>query len=274
MRPLRIAAVVALLAACGGSSVAACSSFNAESPAGGDAGGVDDAAAPDTSVDRDAVAPDGTAPDAADAQSVDGGCSWFCDDFDHDPWPGPGWGSEGDYMGGTVGLTDATFLSPPRSLRSLLSDASTGIAAGVYPRTYLGNFTALHCKVAVQLEVRGDDFASFLRVTAKVADAGGDWALGLEMRPLSTLLDEQGTVDNTLAPLPVGGWTVIGVDLKLGEPTRITFNGAVQNGSSPASDAGASPFVSATITLGAQRNSGPNGEWRVDYDDVTCSIDP
>lgn len=274
MHPLRIAAVVALLAACGSSSVAACGSFGDESVAGSDAGGGGDGAPPDASVDGGTVVEDGALPDAADAASIDGACSWFCDDFDHDPWPGPGWGSPTNYQGGTIGLTDAAFLSPPRSLRSLLSDASVAIAAGLYPRAHLGVFTALHCKVAVQVEARGADFANILGVTAKVADAGGDWAVGLRMQSATTLVDENEVIDNTLPALPVGGWTVIGIDLKLGEATRITFNGAVQNGPSPASSAAPAPFVSATVTLGAQRNAGPNGEWRLDYDDVACSIDP
>ena len=179
-----------------------------------------------------------------------------------------------EYLGGMIALTDASFLSPPRSLQSLLPEASTAIAAGVWPRTFLGNFTAVHCTVSVQVERYGADIGTI--IVLKATSAGVDWSVSLAPEASRTMFQEPFDTEY-LPALGVGSWTRIGIDVKLGQRTRVTFNDALVNSlaTGPAVDAGgATTFTSVALILGAQRNNGPNGEWRVDYDDVVCSVDP
>jgi hypothetical protein len=254
---------LALASVSGGVLVWACSTPYDSAPNGPDGS---DASADALSMNADTRM-------ATDA-SVDGACSWFCDDFDHDPWPPPGYDPKKVQNGGQIDLISTVSQSPPRSLRAFLAQDAGSSSGARYPRTYLGNASALHCAISVQVIAAGTDAIGILELTGK--SPKGNWDIVLNIEYPNVVLYEGANVQ-FLPRLPIGGWTRIGIDMKLGQPTVVTFNGAVENDTtkSPAADAGALTFASSIFQMGAIRYTAPAmGDWRVAFDDVACSIDP
>lgn len=258
----------AAVAAVALSAVLACSSFGGTSSPAETTDGAAEGATPVPPSSGDA---------GGDAALSDADCSWFCDDFDRDPWPGPGWNTKKDYAGGTIDLTTEVAQSPPRALRVVLPADSGTIAEGSIPRSHFGGVGGVHCEVSVLFEIVGSDVAGIVSLGFKTDS--GDHFVSLVADNGDTRVDvnEDNKLDFSLPALPVGTWTRIGVEYRLGTATRVTYDGVRVNdlSLSPAADAGATTITTSTITVGSGRNSGgDHGEWRIDYDDVACAITP
>jgi hypothetical protein len=250
-------------------AIEACSTFGSDDTAVADAG--DEAGQPsDGGGEADADA-------GAEASFGDSSCSWFCESFDEpDGWPGPGWGPLEAVNGGVIGVVDATFVSPPRSLRATLGSDAGANASASAPRTYFGAFAEVRCTMRIKAESIADDFATIVELDLGDADGGGTWTTQLSLNAISRETElQENTAPDFLPLFPLGEWLLVGVDIRLGTGTRVTINGLLQNHptASPAADAGARTFSSAMIGLGALRTGGTQ-EWRIDFDDVACDLLP
>jgi hypothetical protein len=248
-----------------------CNTYSSVANAGPADGGDDDGSS------------DSDAPDSADAPADanpfgDAGCSWFCESFDEATWPGPGWDPLTVLRGAVLGTVDAPHFSPPHALEAFLGADASANAVGLAPRTYFGSFAEVRCSMQLQLQaVATTDLATLVSLDFQDEDAG-TWSFTFAVNGYKSEIDLGET--NAVAPdvidiFPLGVWLEIGFDVRLGNATRFTVNGGVQNhlAQSPAADAGPRTFVRAHLELGANRTASGK-DWRVDYDDVACDVLP
>jgi hypothetical protein len=208
--------------------------------------------------------------------SGDSSCSWFCEDFDHG-WPTAGWSSASNILGGTIDVTSDVFVSPPKSLRSILpADGGTTIPHALVSRPNFGNVKSVHCEMNLRLDSRAADYSDLVTLEAQSASGKGYLVrLGDNGSKGYTQLDETRVVGSDgFTQFPLGVWLRLGITFSLDTPTRVTVNGAVQNHlKSPTGDAGAEDLTTVKLTLGASRSDGTTGgAWVVDYDDVACEV--
>ena len=247
---------------------------------------------------------DGASPkdggNTGDAPSTSGFCAsqatapTFCQDFDEFPLPG-GFSGESS-MNGSLTLTDASVVSPPKALAAQDNAIQSG-ALDTALRNFFPSLPGTPTLFTLDFEIEpvGVDpgsAAALVAASLDFADAannrysvqftlfqqGASGMVGIRLEEQAEFADGGTFYQSHMFPesLPIGGWTEVILKLNRSGPTSATATvdfGATQvlNAAPLTMNVNA---TSLTLTIGSAYESLPSAGWTTRYDNVLLNIGP